>query len=279
MSDLKFRWLEVLTESQLPDKAVRVGAAVWSYTDKYGRNAYPGYEKLAKRANVSVATVKRMLKLLRDAGMIQKTPKIKRAHNDNYYLVLPTIEGQGLDLQFPQSSQPIEGQSSDPQTSPSIEGQFEPIEGQIGPIEGQSSDPLNNQVLKGSLKKQTGLTSTAPTELHDDDAFRELLKAYPRSVPKDEQKAIAALRKLTSEGVTLDVLVGCAHRYAAECREKGREVRFIKYPSRWLADGWRDFEMVTYRDRFDNERTCMRWEKKAMDEQTAKAKAARGNWF
>ena len=224
MSDLKFRWLEVLGESELPDKAVRVGVAVWTYTDKDGRNAYPGYERLAKRANVSVATVKRMLKLLRDAGMIQKIPKVKRAYNDTYYLRLPSIEGQ----------------SCDPQSQPN-EGHPGPIEGQIGATEGQSSDPTKQVVITSSENK----TPAAPPELQN-DAFYELQRAYPRAVSTDEYKARKMLDRLTAEGVTPEVLVGCARRYAAECIQKNLEVRYIKYLSSWLASSWTEYELVEY---------------------------------
>lgn len=87
--DFKFRWLEAVTASGLPDKTVRIAVTVWHYADSGGTNARPGYQAIADGANVSVATVKRHLAALREAGWIKKTSPWTRTSNDVYALVMP----------------------------------------------------------------------------------------------------------------------------------------------------------------------------------------------
>ena len=71
---LKLTWLEQLgAHPTLTDAEVRVLLVLASYTDQYGRNAYPGPTRLARETGRGISTVKRALAVSVTAGVIAQT--------------------------------------------------------------------------------------------------------------------------------------------------------------------------------------------------------------
>ena len=95
---------------------------------------------------------------------------------------------------------------------------------------------------KGGRKKPRQVKSestnkTAPTEI-----FQLFYVEYPKHVGRGA--AVKALDRALKK-TTIEVIVAGAKRYAAECREKNTEARFICLPATWLnQERWSDEEGV-----------------------------------
>jgi DNA-binding transcriptional MocR family regulator len=102
-----FRYLKDLRGAKMDDKTFRVLVMLYTYSDKYGRKAHPGRERLAADCHISPSTVKRKLKLLVEQGYIAKVKAGGRSGDGahwaaEYALVsagqFDTSTGQNYDL-------------------------------------------------------------------------------------------------------------------------------------------------------------------------------------
>lgn len=82
-------WVRGVRRARLGTSTYAVALTIASYADADGSKIYPGVARLAWECEVSYTTVKRALRLLRDAGLIERVKRGNRAAgwSDRYRLI------------------------------------------------------------------------------------------------------------------------------------------------------------------------------------------------
>jgi hypothetical protein len=90
---LRYEWERVIKALPLPSSAKHVALNAATYADNKGGGVYPGNERTVADTGLSLATVKRAYKLLRDVGLLDRIVEAsrvgKRGIADEYRLAIP----------------------------------------------------------------------------------------------------------------------------------------------------------------------------------------------
>lgn len=109
---------------------------------------------------------------------------------------------------------------------------------QTGPELAVVADVSSSKDLDLGLKTYNPATGRKRFAYTDAD-FLAWWEAYP--LHKEKAAAWRAWQKVIAAGVSPQMLIAAAAKYAAYCDSNGVELRHRKYPSGWLNDGrWED---------------------------------------
>ncbi len=90
---LRYEWERVIRSLPLPPAAKHVALNAATYADAKGGSVYPGNERTVADTGLSLATVKRAHKLLRDVGLLVRVVEGSRMGRrgvaDEYRLSIP----------------------------------------------------------------------------------------------------------------------------------------------------------------------------------------------
>lgn len=212
------------TVAELPVRARLTWIGLWTYCDDYGRCR--DNVKLIKAAvwpldEVSLTNIDKDLTDLQACGLVYRYTVDGKAYiqvtnwGEHQRVSHPTKSN--LPPPWPDGKPP--GGSGNPPPEPS--GDFP---------EGSGELPLGIGKEQGKEKEKE---SPAQARERESREFAEWYSAYPRHEDRlDAEKAYRAARK---RGVSADILLSGAVRYALE--KRGVEKKFIKLPATWLNKG------------------------------------------
>jgi hypothetical protein len=208
----------VLHDSTLPSHAKMVYLVLSSHVGGK-ETVWPSHKTIAEIAGISVTQVKRMLQLLRGAGLvdwIERKPE-KRVQLSNEYWLLAGSNPAPEKVVVPPGPRPTR--------TPSHQDPVPP-EGGRGPGRATERESLN--------KPTTGSIKRLPTNINA--LFDRFWAAYPRKVEK--AKAMKLFADKVRKDVDPEVIIAGAERYR---RDPNREDEFTKHPTTWLNGGcWDD---------------------------------------
>ena len=113
-----FDWKRIIKRAELPRTTKLIAGFLGDFADRDGSNVRPGVVLLAEMAGVTERTVKTHLKVLREAGLIEKTRHSRMlGQADVYRLTIPGVDhapvpmrldpdGERLDATLPEATGP-----------------------------------------------------------------------------------------------------------------------------------------------------------------------------
>jgi hypothetical protein len=221
-------------------KAVLLKLADHAHDD--GTNIYPSVARIADETHLSTRTVQRVLAdfVTEDLLHLVDNEDGGRGRPRNYMLNVPMLQALAL------------GEKGDRQSS------FQ---------KGDRQNPNPVKRVTPATKRVTGATQkgdklchpnhqepSEPSSDHSDDLFLGFWAAYPRR----ENRRQAEVEFRHAETLVKDpaIIVAGAKAYAAKVAKLGRETKYIKLASNWLADRlWEDENTAAWDDKASNLRT------------------------
>lgn len=207
------------------------------------RSAWPSHKRLADLLGMSLSTVKRQLRWLRDHGFISWESRIgdndARITNE-YVLLAGSRSGRGNKHGSVRPGGPTEpGPGSDGPTPPVSE--TDPL-GQGDRTEEESFKESHSKAAPAPNDSPNPKPEKVPTTTAD-PRFAEFWMMCPRKVAKADafRQYQAAIRGC----VTSSALLEGMRRYALSVR--GTDPKFVVHPSTWLHQGRWDDEIATAR--------------------------------
>jgi hypothetical protein len=193
----------------LHDVATLLALSSW-----FGETVWPSQATIAKRAKISVDSVGRALKHLRELGLVEWENRYREnggKTSNAYRLTFSWDEAP--------TPQPSVGDTAD---------------------SGVGYRQERDEVSKSEVPKKKRTPSAAA-----DDAFEEFYRVYPRHTGRGQAVINwrAAIKKVQPE-----TIIEAATQYASQVN--GTEARFIPHPGTWLSgERWADEPVSTPADR------------------------------
>lgn len=202
----------LLYDAGLSDKAVRV----WGCLARHGMDpsaCFPSHARIAGFLGCAERSVQRPLRDLEKAGWVERVPRFDGSGQrltDGFVVHTAAQERAG--------------------TAQESAGGPRAVARGVRAEERDEGKPSN----ESHLTREEPKTAPAPAAA----MFEEFWRAYP--LKKEKGAARKAWARAAKKAAPEAIIAG-AERYAAECRLKLREPRFIKHPGGWLnAERWTD---------------------------------------
>ena len=207
--------------SDISKSAVLVYLILQRYTNDQTMTCWPSRETIGQRARVSVATVDKCLKELREIGAIQiiHRKKGQGMNSSNLYRLITArpatavVESSGLEF-----------------------GATNFVSTEIDTIDPQLSTQFDSPKSVALTKEENQRSRTREVSLKHPEAFQQFWDAYPSRMNETQARKAwnAAIKKDAPE----NIIVG-AVRYRAY--REGEDERFTKFPNNWLREElWRN---------------------------------------
>ena len=205
------------------------------YANEYGENAFPSFEKIAKKARCSRSTAIRRIDSLIEKGLISKKPRFndKGGITSNLY----TIED------FHEYISRRSGVSKG--NYPSVTGKL-PLVSQ-GNYPSVTVTPYKELNTNTNLKKNNNNNVQSPKD-DLNERFESIYKQYPKKQGK--KRAFAAYKKAIKAGVTDDTIIDGIQRYCFMLETTRTNAKYIKQAGTWFFnEGWNDEYATDWRFR------------------------------
>lgn len=210
---------ESVLSADITSNAIRVYLVIRRFADK-DLKMWPGRATIAKKARISVATVDRAIKELKDIGAV-KVEQRRDPDNPNrlltnlYTITVPILSDGGTLTSDGRGTLTDDGRGTLTSDEVTRTIELEPLE----------LDTDTSNVVAQQSKNET------------DSQFDEFWGSYPKK--KDKKKAHNAFNRLSASNKQ-KALEGVV-RYAKYCEERQTESRFILHPSTFLnGHRWED---------------------------------------
>lgn len=197
------------------------------YANENGENAFPSFEKIAKKARCSRSTAIRRIESLIDKGLVSKQTRFndKGGITSNLY----TIEDFHEYVRSRTLVSEGHGGQCHSETAPVSEGHYPSV---------------SVTLYKDSLKNTNDIDSSKNNNVQspkDDlnERFESIYKLYPKKQGK--KRAFAAYKKAIKAGVTDDTITNGIKRYCFMLEVNRTAAQYIKQAGTWFFnEGWND---------------------------------------
>jgi hypothetical protein len=225
---LPFTMLEndVFLDEKLSKNEKMVYWCLCFHADREGK-CYPSLATICKESNISRGAIIGCLKSLAKRGYLSVASRLDPAGDraSNLY-VIKALKGVVQSRNYP--------------VQPGNYGVVQPGNGGSSNAS-QELYPLN-KTKKNTLSPPAPVSAKRkPSAEEYPPGFESLWAAYPRQ--KEKKAALAKWRATIKKGASEAELLAAAEAYAADCRLKGTEERYVKHPATFLgpAEPWRDW--------------------------------------
>lgn len=228
----------VLHDSTIPADAKMVYLVLSSYVGQHD-TVWPSHATIAEDAGLSRSTVKRMLIVLRERGLIRWTnhlaPGTECKTINTYELVAatPTPQQTPIAQPEPRSTQTLGSERAIEDSG------WLPVDVGSGRATNEQEQLLEIDAVpevEKNKNKDSPSNERAPTSVTD-PRFVEFWAACPRKVGKAD--AFRKYQLAVRDGTSSSRLLEAMRRYATAMR--GKDPQYIAYPATWLHKGrWDD---------------------------------------